>query len=88
MSVAYWRKGAQNLHTVLSSEGMGRVHAAEVGEAGGRVSWSPTQDVAQLRRVGINGVPCHQELGAEEERHTHKHDFLNPNVDSFKSLRF
>lgn len=88
MSVAYWRKGAQNLHTVLSSEGMGRVHAAEVGEAGGRVSWSPTQDVAQLRRVGINGVPCHQELGAEEERYTHKRDFLNPNVDSFKSLRF
>lgn len=49
MSVAYWRKGAQNLHAVLSGEGMRRVHAAKVGEAGGRVSWSPTQDVAQLR---------------------------------------
>lgn len=78
MSVAYWRKGAQNLHAVLSGEGMRRVHAAKVGETGGWVSWSPTQDVAQLRRVGINGVPCHQELGAEEERRTHKHDFLNP----------
>ena len=64
MSVAYWRKGAQNLHAVLSGEGMGRVHAAKVGETGGGVSWSPTQDVAQLRRVGINGVPCHQELAA------------------------
>lgn len=64
MSMAYWRKGAQNLHAVLSGEGMRRVHAAKVGETGGRVSCSPTQDVAQLRRVGINGVPCHQELGA------------------------
>lgn len=63
-SVAYRREGAQHLHTVLSSEGMRRVHAAEVGQAGGRVSGSPTQDVAQLRRVSVNGVPRHQELVA------------------------
>lgn len=63
MSLAYWRKGAQHFHTILSGERMRRVHAAEVGETGGRVSWSPTQDVAQLRRVSIDGVPRHQELG-------------------------
>lgn len=68
MSVAHRGERAQNLDAVLSGEGMRRVHAAEVGEAGGRVSRSPAQDVAQLRRVGVNGVPRHQELGAGEER--------------------
>lgn len=62
-SLTYWREGAQHLDPVLGSEWMRRVHAAEVGEAGGRVCWSPTQDVAQLRRVGVDGVPRHQELG-------------------------
>ncbi len=60
--VTHWRKRAQHLHPVLSSERMRRVHAAEVGQTGGRVCRSPTQDVAQLRRVGINRVPRHQEL--------------------------
>ncbi len=41
---------------------MRRVHAAEVRQAGGRVGRSPTQDVAQLGRVGVDGVPRHQEL--------------------------
>lgn len=41
---------------------MGGVHAAEVGQAGGRVRRRPTQDVAQLRGVGVDGVPRHQEL--------------------------
>lgn len=61
-SVSYRRKGAQYFDPVLSSERMRRVHAAEVGEAGGRVCRSPTQDVAQLRRVCVNGVPRHQKL--------------------------
>lgn len=65
-SWTYWRKGAQHLDPVLSSERMRRVHAAEVGEAGGRVCRSPAQDVAQLRRVGIDGVPRHQELGGRQ----------------------
>lgn len=63
-SVAYRREGAQHLHAVLSGEGMRRVHAAKVGQTGGRVSGSPTQDVAQLRRVSVNCVPRHQELVA------------------------
>lgn len=60
--MAYWREGAQHLDAVLSSERMRRVHAAEVRQAGRWVCWSPTQDVAQLWRVGIDGVPRHQEL--------------------------
>lgn len=62
IETTYWRKRAQHFNAVLSSERMRRVHAAEVGQTGGRVSWSPTQDVAQLRGVSINGVPRHQEL--------------------------
>lgn len=60
--VTYWRKGAEHFDTVLSGERMRRVHAAEVGQTGGRVGWSPTQDVAQLRRVSVNSVPRHQKL--------------------------
>lgn len=87
VNLAYWRKGAQNLHAVLSGERMRRVHAAEVGEAGGRVGWSPTQDVAQLRRVSIDGVPGHQELGGGDERRTRKYQSLNcinVHQDAFK----
>ena len=64
----YRRKGAQHFDPVLSGERMRRVHAAEVGQAGGRVCRSPTQDVAQLRRVGVNSVPRHQELGRRTVR--------------------
>lgn len=65
---AYWWKGAQDFHAVLSGERMRRVHAAEVGETGGRVGRGPAQDVAQLGRVRIDGVPRHQELGGKEGR--------------------
>lgn len=67
-SVTHRWKGAQHLHPVLSSERMRRVHAAEVGQAGGRVRWSPTQDVAQLGRVSVDSVPRHQELGGKTGR--------------------
>lgn len=60
--VTYRRKGAQHFNSVLSGERMRRVHAAEVGQTGGGVGWGPAQDVAQLRRVCINGVPRHKEL--------------------------
>lgn len=62
-SVTYRRKGAQHFDPILSCERVRRVHAAKVGEAGGRVCRSPTQDVAELRRVCVDGVPRHQELG-------------------------
>lgn len=67
-SVSYRRKGAQHFDPVLCCERMRRVHAAEVGEAGGRVCRSPTQDVAQLRRVCVDGVPRHQELGRQMDQ--------------------
>lgn len=41
---------------------MGGVHAGEVGEPGGGVGRCPAQDVAQFRRVGVDGVPRYQEL--------------------------
>lgn len=67
-SVSYRRKGAQHFDPVLCCERMRRVHAAEVGEAGWRVCRSPTQDVAQLRRVCVDGVPRHQELGRQMDQ--------------------
>lgn len=42
---------------------MGRVHARKVGEARGWVCRRPAQHVAELRCIGINGVPGDQELG-------------------------
>ena len=41
---------------------MGGVHGGEVGKAGGGVGRRPAQDVAQVRGVGVDGVPGDQEL--------------------------
>lgn len=67
--VTYRRKGAQHFHPVLRRQRMGGVHAAEVGQTGGGVGRRPAQDVAQLRRVCVNGVPRHQELRKEPQEH-------------------
>lgn len=45
---------------------MRRVHAGEVGEACGWVRRCPAQHVAELRRVGVDGVPGDQELGRKQ----------------------
>ena len=64
----YGREGAQYFDPVLGSERVGGVHAGEVGQAGGGVGRSPAQDVTQLRRVSVYGVPGDQELKQEEGR--------------------
>lgn len=66
-SKAHRRKRAQHFNAVLSGERMRRVHAAEVGQTGRRVGWSPAQDVAQLGGVGVDGVPRHQELHGQKK---------------------
>lgn len=59
---SYRRKGAQNFDPVLGCERVWGVEGGEVGQSSGRVCWCPAQDVTQLWRVGINGVPSHQKL--------------------------
>lgn len=58
----YRREGAQNFDPVLGCERVRGVQGGEVGKSSGRVSWCPGQDVTQLWRVRVNGVPRHQEL--------------------------
>lgn len=64
----YWRERAQYFDTVLGGKGVRGVHAGEIGQASWGISSSPAQDVAQFRRVSVNGVPCHQELSSERNR--------------------
>lgn len=58
----YGRKGAEHFDPVLRRERVRRIHGGEVGQAGRGVCRGPAQDVTQLRRVGVDGVPRHQEL--------------------------
>lgn len=64
----YWWKGTQNFDPILGCEGVRRVQGGEVGQSSWWISWCPAQDVTQLRRVGINRVPRHQELQTEQEK--------------------
>lgn len=63
---AHRREGPQDFHPILRCERVRRVHAGEVGEARGWVRGCPAQHVAELRCVGIDGVPGDQELGRKQ----------------------
>lgn len=64
----YRGKGAQYFDPVLGRERVRRVHGGEVGQSGGGICRGPAQYVTQLWRVGIDGVPRHQELMKKTQR--------------------
>lgn len=59
---SYRRERSQDLNSVLGCQRMGWIHAGEVGQASGWICGCPAQDVAELRRISINGVPGNQVL--------------------------
>ena len=63
---AHRREGPQDFHPILGRERVRWVHAGEVGEACGRVCGCPAQHMAELRGVGIDGVPGDQKLGRKQ----------------------
>lgn len=66
----YWGEWAQDFDPILRSDGMGWVHAGEVREACRGVGRGPAENVAQLRRVGVDGVPRHQKLLNKHSKQT------------------
>lgn len=72
MKATYRRKRTQHFDPVLGSEGVRRVHGREVGQSSGGVCWGPAQDMTQLWRVGVNCVPCHEELKGKGQKYINK----------------
>lgn len=63
---AHRGEGPQDFHAVLCCERVWRVHAGEVREACRGVCGRPAQHVAELRGIGVNGMPGDEELGRAE----------------------
>lgn len=64
----YRRKGSEYFDPILGCKGVRRVQGGEVGQSSWGICWGPAQDVTQLWRVGINRVPCHQELNKNKKK--------------------